>query len=252
MELAPSLSGSRGQHFGAGAVIRAVPAAGLERRTLDAMWAIYGPHHQVPRARMEERLEGALDRVHLFYVDQQLVGFLGTRLESLPVPGQGTVAALYMGLGFILPAHRSRSFVQRAMVGELLAHWRRSLRVPLYLWTDALSYKPYLLIARNMRHYCPHRTLPDPTLAVIRDTLGQRHYGEDYQAGTVRKPSRLLAPGVADIRPEDLLDPDVRFYAEQNPRHQEGDGLLVVAAADLRNVLCWLQRSLLRATHARR
>lgn len=229
------------------AASRVVPASQVSAQMVDAMWSIYGPHHDVPRARMDARLGSTLDRVHLFTVDERLVGFLGMRLETLTPRDGAPLAAMYMGLGYIQPEHRRRGFIQRAVIRELLRHWRTSPHRRMVFWTDALSYKPYLIVARNLCNAHPLRQGENPRLAAIADALGALHYGDAYANGVVRKPSRLLAPGVADIHAHDLEDPDIRFYAEKNPGHADGDGLLVVVAADLENLLHFTWRALRRS-----
>ena len=153
------------------------------------MWHLYAPHHRVSREQFSARLDGpgALDRIHRFREGGVLVGFVGFREECFPVEGCDTTV-MCMGLGFIVRTHRGRNLIQRAVVREIIGHWLRRSGVPLCFWTDALSYKPYLLIARNLTRYHPHRSRPDAGLAGLRDAIGARHYGAAYVDGVVRSP----------------------------------------------------------------
>ncbi len=119
-------------------------AAELHPETVDQMWALYGPHHRAPRARMLERLRGALDVVHLFWHRGALVGFIGMRAEAIDLGARGRACAVYMGLAYIHVEHRSRHLIQRAVLRQMLSLGARHPGSALYFWTDAVSYKPYL------------------------------------------------------------------------------------------------------------
>ena len=228
--------------------IRTVDPTALSDDTVDAIWRLYRAHHQTSRQRLVERLHERLGRIHLFYVGPRLVGFLGMREEVLTLPERGRICAFYMGLGFLRREYRNLHFVQRAVVGQLVRFRLRHPLMPVYFWTDALSYKPYLLIARNLSTFHPSRHRPaGPDLARLQELLGRRHYGDNFRHGTVHKRARLLRRGTADVLPADLRDPDVAFYAQQNPGHDRGDGLLVVLPGSLANVLSWLTRRIRRS-----
>ncbi len=71
------------------------------------------------------------------------------------------------------------------------------------------------------------------------DALGRARYPAAYDpaAGLVRTgPGKdCLRDGVADITPERLRDPHVRFFAERNPRHKDGEELCCLAPLSREN-----------------
>ncbi len=107
-------------------------------------------------------------------------------------------------------------------------------------------------MTRNLRRVVPHRDhVPTPRELALRDALGRRHYGDAYSSGTVRKTSKLLRAGVADLGDDELSDPDVAFYAAMNPGHHHGDGLLVLVPASFENLTAYLHRRLRKSFERR-
>ena len=65
------------------------------------------------------------------------------------------------------------------------------------------------------------------------DALARSRYPDDYDAaaGVIRAGpwQYRLRDGVADVTPERLLDPHVRFFQSANPGHARGDELCCLA-----------------------
>jgi GNAT superfamily N-acetyltransferase len=219
------------------------PAADLDGTCLDEMWALYGPHHAVTRDELVRRCRDDVDEIALYRAhDGALVGFTGIRRRRLTLRSGEEVATAYFGTSFIDEAWRGRNLIQRTVLRVLYEAKRASPRRRLFVWSDALTVRPYLLTARNLREYYPSPLQPMPAdVQELRDTLGVLYYGDDYEptTGTVRKRERKLEAQLLEIDPRQRDDVHVRFYLEQNPRYVDGHGLLIIQPATVRNALAY-------------
>ncbi|MCB9674717.1 MAG: hypothetical protein H6737_06345 [Alphaproteobacteria bacterium] len=227
--------------------IHTLDASAIDPAVLDAVWSLYRAHHDTTREAVEARLGASIRQLHLFRDGADLCGFLGTRREVVEIEGGERIGAIYLGFGFVRPQERNRQLIQRTVCSQILRFRLRHPRLPFYFWTDALSYKPYLVIARNNRHFHPSRHGLDPRLSAVADALGRRTYGELYADGVVRKPAKLLRDGVAEVGDDDLRDPDIAHFVRCNPGHARGDGLLLVLPVTFENLRFYLARAVRRA-----
>lgn len=232
--------------------IEILPTHLLSEQQFIQMCELYCPHHHVTPAELRLRAIHNIDRIALFYhPNGHLTGFLGFRFREIRPEGQRKVAAFYMGMAYIHPSARGKNLVQKTVIRFLLHFRLRNPFTPLIFWTDAISYKPYMIFARNLRSYFPTRHADTPRkYALLRDQLGQIYYGDAYHMGkgTVAKDQNRLRAGVAEISTIELADPDIHFYATQNPGHAKGDGLIVLCPASTGNVLSYLFRQIKRNT----
>lgn len=212
----------------------------------EEIWALYGQAHTIAFEQFSERWQ-RLDKVVLFRhrASGRLVGCIGVRFHDFLIGGSKPMPTLYFGQVYIDPAYRGRMLVQRTVLRFMLqAKCRHPLRT-CYFWTDALSYKPYLVMANNLADYFPHpdRETP-PEILSLKAAIGERYYPDTFQASTrtVRKPSNLLSDKSVMIAEQDLHNRFIRFYAQCNPGHANGDGLLLVCPMNIRNVTYFVRR----------
>jgi len=231
------------------------PGAELRDDELDEMFGLYGPNHDVCRADFGDRVRGGFDHVVRFRErgSGRLVGFTGVRARIIRLASGRRIPTLYSGLSFVLPEARGLGLLPVVLSYYAL---RLKLRAPaetVWVWSDAISYKPYILTARRITRVYPSRHGPTPDFVrELRDRLGAEYYGEHYDAATgcVRKDHKRLKEHVAPILERDLEDPDIRFYAEHNPGHVDGHGLMMLIPGDMKNILTVL--SYRRPSEARR
>ncbi len=224
-----------------------LPPNAIFRREVEEMWALYGPHHNVLRPHFEARLLG-FAQVAVFREEGRIAGFTGVRFRRFVVEGS-PCQTIYFGQTFLDPSARGRQLIQRTVTRLFLTERARSPLVPWFFWSDALSYKPYLVMARNLDLFFPHPTLPTPPrIRALLDRIGEAYYPGLYDpsSGTVRRPEARLKEHVAPISEQDLSDPFLRFYAQKNPGHAAGHGLLVLCPMTLHNLLSYLRRRLVR------
>ncbi|MFY1620952.1 hypothetical protein [Micromonospora sp. WMMD736] len=230
------------------------PVVTLDKATLDRMWALYAPHHNMTRSEFEDKL-ATLDEVALFIrrKDRALIGFCGLRhLVVRPATGR-PVATFYMGLTYLEPEFRSSGLTQWMVVRRVLGPLLSPRFGRVYFWCDCLTYRPYLAMARNLGEYypCPTRATSDEVLEVI-TTLGKTYYGDcfDEQFGTVRKPLRRINEHEAHVSAADVEDPDISFYLERNPGYDRGDGLIAICPMGVRNLAHLFRRQLRKGLFA--
>lgn len=210
---------------------------------IDAIWALYGPHHTINRTQFIARLQ-ELDLNALFYLklssgDEQLVGLAGIRQHTLHCEGR-TINTIYLGQVYIAPHARRHQFIQRLVFTLFIETKRQAPFAPILFWVDALSYKPYLIMTNYLAEYYPHlERTPPPHIKALVAQLGEQYYGQafDQQRWTIHKAQNKLKDGVADIVESDLTNPYIRFYASQNPGHSRGHGLLITCPLSLKNAL---------------
>lgn len=205
-------------------------AAELGDDVYDEMHALYRHSHDTDRATFEAKTKRKFHEIAILRRRESgaLVSFLGARAEDVEVDGR-RVHALYMGQAMTAPSARRSGLSLLCPLAFTARAVKRSLRMPVVGWQDALTVRTFLLVARFADEYYPHPRLQmSADVRALRDHLGRAHYGDDYDAaqGIVRKPSRLVLE--EDIRPEKLADEHIGFYARANPGYVRGDGLLQV------------------------
>lgn len=230
--------------------IKVVESRSLTEDTLSRLWALFAPEHVLDEQAFRERCRTKCDRSALFYTDHgsAVVGFMGLRHHEVVLASGEVVDTLYFGHGCIAPEFRGKLFIQRTVCREFLRYALKRSGRRLFLWSNALTVRPYLITARGLRHFYPspfEQTPPD--VLEIRDALGRRYYGEhfDPEAGIIQKPQRHVTRASSRIDPARMCDPCVAFYAACNPGHLRGDGLLILQPATWENLAFFLQTRVL-------
>ena len=218
------------------------------------MWKLYSPHHNVTRESFARRL-GDFDRVALVLEKgtAQLVGFTGIRVKEFNIKGHGKLGAVCFGQTYILPGYRGQGSIQRAVTRLLFTERIRSPFTRWFFWSDALSYKPYLVMARNLRDYFPHPEKPTPAITqALIEAVGEHYYGAafDRSTGTVIKSDIRLKSHVAPVGADERRDPAIQFFVERNPQYVAGHGLIIVCPLSLRNLATYVHRVVSHALRA--
>jgi hypothetical protein len=110
----------------------------------------------------------------------------------------------------------------------------------MYWFLISKGYKTYRFLPLFFREFYPgFAVATPPRISGIIDQLARcidtRRY--DPQTGILRAgpAACCLRPGVADITADRLRDPHVRYFAEANPGHAQGDELCCIAPLTLEN-----------------
>ena len=201
---------------------------------IQQMCEIYVRHHNIEYTDCEKRIKSGFDQIVL-YLDaktQRVVGFNGINKQICKLKAfRRSVLAIYIGQIYIEKAYRGFFPLQKATMKLIL---REKLFRPWLLpviWADSLTYKPYLLIAKNSHNFYPRPEKETPeSYQNLLDHLGRSRYGARYDStsGCVTKDSKLVKEYVAPILPRMMSNQYIRFYAEKNAGYEKGNGMLVI------------------------
>ncbi|NQU18357.1 MAG: hypothetical protein HQ564_09880 [Candidatus Saganbacteria bacterium] len=97
------------------------------------------------------------------------------------------------------------------------------------------GYKTYRFLPLYFKefHPCYDKKTPDFEKKIM-DSYAKYLFSDDYdpKSGIVynRGKRNQLRPGVAEISPSRLKNPHIKFFAEKNPGHKQGDELVCIAS----------------------
>jgi hypothetical protein len=227
----------------------------LTPRELDEIWEVTNRYVETDRSIYEAKLR-ALPEVGLWRTRAGvLVGLVS--LDVYRVDWDGRSSVVFFTSSVVLDERfRGRNLVLRT---GLRAYWREKRRRPLeraFWFFDTFSYKSYLILPRNLAHFWPRRdrAMP-PGVARVVDVLARRRYGDDWSAetGVVRRSGhKRLRETTAPIDERLSADPDVRFFAQANPGHRDGDMLVCLVPLSIANLGGAVVRALVRPLARRR
>ena len=201
---------------------------------INQITGIYLRHHHISEEDCQKRIKTGFDKIVVLQKkdDDEIVGFFGVRMKFfMPQPFGRPVLALYMGQLYIEKIYRSHQPVHEGVVRILAKYKLCCPWLKIVIWGDALTFKPYLLIAQNFPEFYPHpdKQTPD-SFQQIFDYLGKVNYGSQYdeETGCVTKTSKLMKDHVAPIPPRLLRHKYIGFYASKNKDYKKGHGILVM------------------------
>jgi hypothetical protein len=215
---------------------RLVRAADIDPSRLDEMFGLMTRYYEgVDRATFDSDLDEKEWVIQIVDEDTgRLHGFSTQKLLDVEVGGR-TVYALFSGDTIIDSAARG----ERSLF-EVSGWFVRSLMstypaAELYWFLISKGYKTYRFLPLFFREFYPRHEEPTPPRMVeVIDALAGAKFPAAYdrRLGIVKAgPSACrLRPGMADVTPDRLRDPHVRFFAERNPGHGRGDELCCIAA----------------------
>jgi len=201
----------------------------------DEMFTLMDEHYaNVRRELFESDLASKQWVICIFDpVSDRLCGFSTQTLLDAEVEGR-PVKALFSGDTII---HRER------WGDHALSHvWGRlALSIidaqpgeELYWFLISKGYKTYRFLPVFFHKFFPRHDMPTPPrMKAVMDALALSRWPTEYDAptGIIRAtPSQYrLCEGLADVTPERLTDPHVRFFQAKNSGHIRGDELCCLA-----------------------
>jgi hypothetical protein len=212
------------------------------------MWRIYSPYYHYSEDYFYSRISNNTHYA-LYRKEGRLVGFTGLRLKTITIDGeenffyskrQRHYFTIYFGQTVITAEVRSTGIINKTGILLLKKYWKTLFTHRTVFWADALSYRAYLVFAKNLLAYYPSvkEDLPAAILQ-LRDKLGSNYYADRFcsKTGTVRKDSYLIRDSRVEITSDKLNDLDISYYAQANPKYKEGYGLLTMGPASWKNIL---------------
>jgi len=165
--------------------------------------------------------------------DSELVGF-STVLLAREQVGRGSCEVLYSGDTVLHPDYWGHLELQNAFARFA---FRRVLRNPtrrVYWLLLSAGYKTYLLMVHYLPKSLPRRDrAPSPEELNLRDGIALRWFGAQYnpvdQIVRFSDPHYRVRRDLAPIDSRAARDPDIAFFATQNPGHHRGDELVCLA-----------------------
>lgn len=234
-----------------------IPVAEIERRRRDQMFALMEQYYAgMKRDSFESDLDEKQWVIEL--VDpatRELRGFSTQRVFAVEVDGR-PIRALFSGDTIVERGCWGQSVLAQAW-GELALSLIRDDRPRELFWfLISKGYKTYRYLPVFFREFYPRYEVATPDWARrILDALGSAKFPALYDAekGIVRAEpfGCRLRRGVAEIGPERLRDPHIRFFNERNPGHPSGDELCCIAPITRENFTLAASRPL-RDGHLRR
>lgn len=206
------------------------------------MWELYQKYYKIDRSSFFDRFHKN-DCYAIYWSGNTMIGFTAIRMRHMEV-GKRTYLSFYLGQSVIEKTYRGQSLITQTCARLFMKHYLRHPLVPIYVWCDALTYKPYLIFANAFQHYypSPKGTTPKEVAQLIQK-IGQDYYKDSFDetTGTVRKATSVVDDVTTWITEEDLQHPAIQFFVDKNPKHLSGDGLLTIAPVSLINLLSLLK-----------
>lgn len=209
----------------------------LTPASVEQMWRIYAPYYHYSeesfRARIHKNTHYAL-----YFQAGRVVGFTGLRIQKINIDRKRFLT-IYFGQTVVTNAARGKGLINRTGLKVARMFWRSLLTRKVVFWADALTYRAYLVFAKNLIDYYPAVGQPlTSDMRRLRDYLGRSNYGKRYcrETGTVAKDTFLVRDPQMLIQPEKLQDKDIAFFAASNPTYLQGSGLLTLGPATMSNL----------------
>jgi hypothetical protein len=214
----------------------------------EQIWILTQEFFEVQRDHAESELR-MRQRIALFHMNGALLGMVA--LDVLTERFRGRALTVITTTHVLLRENwRGRNLLQRLGWRTFLAARLRHPLRPIYWFFDTSSYKSYLLLPRNFRHFWPRHDRPTPpACAALIDQLAVRLYGAAWRPDlgvVMRSGERRLRESAAPLILTRDSDPNLAFFSRANPGHPEGDMLLCLCPLTLANWLSLANRAFRR------
>lgn len=208
------------------------------------LWDIFTKSYDLSFYDFTEK-QKTLDKYALYFnSENQLIGYTGIRDCSFKIEKKN-YRAIYFGQTVIEKEYRGKNLIQNTVIKLLAKHFIGLKQSKLIIWNDSLSYRPYLVMAKNLKNYYPNKNLSHKAKDIeIRNTLGNRYYKESFcsSTGTVFKDQVILKENELTLSSKDLNDPHIQYYVSLNPNYEKGHGLITFCHAEFGNLFYYLKK----------
>lgn len=227
---------------------RTLHVSELDRPTIAAAFALFHAAYEgADRVRFERDLSEKQHVILLFDRETRLLRGFSTVLVRRIERASGRATVVFSGDTVIDRAYWGQKQLQLAFASLLVSLKLRDPLSPLYWFLISKGYRTYLLFANAFPRAIPRvDRAEDGELRQVLDSLATERFGSDYDAncGLVKYAvaHEHVRDGVAPLTAAALRNPHVRYFAERNPGHADGDELACLADVRLRD----LARTLVR------
>jgi hypothetical protein len=206
-----------------------VPRSALSTDDVSEMYRLFRQHFErvsEPRFRLDLEQKHWVIRLR----DRHgLHGFSSLRFIRTKCAGQ-SLNVLYSGDTIVASEARGTTILARTWI-DSVRRLSQYYGAPDLQWLLLVSgFRTYRLLPAFWRDFFPRYSAPTPAnVRATIDALSAAVFGDDYSAadGIVRfAEPQPLRPELSHIPANRLEDPHVRFFAERNPGHVNGDELV--------------------------
>lgn len=227
-------------------IARRVAVPALDPATIAAMWSVFRQYYaDISESRFLADLhEKQWVILLLDEGDRSVQGFSTIQVLRRRFEGREYLA-VYSGDTIIHAAYWGQTALQAGFYRFLMRLMLSNPFTPVYWFLISKGFKTYLLVSRGCPDYWPRHDQPTPPRILgMLDQLASEKFGDAWQPATgilhFATPAGRLREGVAPISAELLSHPDIRFFAERNPGHAQGDELCCLARIDLKLALFYV------------
>lgn len=169
----------------------------------------------------------------------ELVGFSTIQLLHTDFQGR-PVTTLFSGDTVVDHRCWGQKALQRGFVSFVTKLKLGHPRHRVFWFLISKGYKTYLLIRHNFLAF-PARDRDTPgEVKVLLDQVAKLKYADSYDPSrgviSFSQSQGQVKDEFEDLGPEDLKNPDIAFFVEQNPGFREGDELCCLAEIRLRDL----------------
>ncbi|MDH5432833.1 MAG: hypothetical protein OEY19_02730 [Gammaproteobacteria bacterium] len=231
---------------------KTVSTSDLDETLNQKFWVLYSDYHNISYAEFTAQWKEH-DKITYFVCNRikQVVGFIGIRYYSFLCEELSDAQTLSFGQTFIHPKYRGKLLIQKTVIKLLLKYKLSHPFSSLFFYTDALSYKPFLLMAYNLSDYYPNPYENNPYyIDELFDQIGEKYFSSRYdpETKTTFRPYRLVKDETVDVTPNEMKNSFIKFYVSLNPGHKNGNGLLIMCPMTVKNVLYFMFRQISKRT----
>lgn len=206
---------------------------------IERMYALMDRHYA--DVRRETFLEDLAEKTWVILLldreSLEICGFSTQCLLTAEVDGK-VVTALFSG-DTIVSVEKWGDPALTLAWGRLATSLIDEIAGPLYWFLISKGYKTYRFLPLFFREFYPRVDRPTPPeIQHVLRALARNRWPESYDeaSGLLRATGKdRLRPGVADVTPERLRDPHIRYFIDRNPRHAEGEELCCLAPLSREN-----------------
>ena len=219
------------------------------------MWILFNRYYaDVTRERFDQDLAAKSMVIMLLDTgDKSVQGFSTVEIYNRKIQGK-LIRAIYSGDTIISKGYWGQSALSVAFAGVLAKQFLLNKLRPVHWFLISKGYKTYLLMTKNLLHYYPrHDQDTPPWEKAVTDALATEKFGYNWQADkgvlTFSSAAGRVAEGIAPIE-QSMIDrnSDIRFFAEKNPGHQNGDELCCLGRIDISTFLHFIKREIRKSS----
>ncbi len=231
---------------------KTIAVGALDDATRQAMWSLFAQYYaDVSKANF---LRDLAEKNHVIVLrdvhDHSVQGFSTLKVLENTVAGRRFVA-VFSGDTLVAREYWGQTALQRAFLSYVVRTKMRHPRKPVYWFLISKGYKTYLLLSRNFPEYWPrHDKATPPWQAAIIDVLARLKYPQAWrpELGILHfeQSEGRLKDDVAPLDASLTRYPDIRFFAERNPGHAQGDELCCIGRVDANLWVAYMSKWLRR------